>query len=203
MSEGGAYAHNLFAGKITNRPEPKRETPYHPAHSTALAGMVSIKGGDDRFYNNLFVGNGEAPEVSKPASKELQWISSFGLWGYDNRELPLQTGGNVYCHASQPYSKETTPVVQPDADPKVKVVEEGGQVTLHLNLGPELKQAVTTLVTTALLGKARIPNLPYEDADGSPLKIDSDYFGKKRNEANPSPGPFEAPGAGPLTLKVW
>ena len=25
MSEGGAYVHNLFAGKITNRPEPSRE----------------------------------------------------------------------------------------------------------------------------------------------------------------------------------
>jgi alpha-L-arabinofuranosidase len=33
MSQGGAYAHNLFAGRITNRPEPDRETPYHPAHS--------------------------------------------------------------------------------------------------------------------------------------------------------------------------
>ncbi|MFO1500982.1 MAG: right-handed parallel beta-helix repeat-containing protein, partial [Verrucomicrobiota bacterium] len=32
MSEGGAYAHNLFAGKIISRPEPSRETPYHPAH---------------------------------------------------------------------------------------------------------------------------------------------------------------------------
>ena len=58
-------------------------------------------------------------------------------------------------------------------------------------------------MTTELLGKAKIPGLPYENPDGSPLKIDTDYFGKRRNEASPTAGPFENPGAGPLTLKVW
>jgi hypothetical protein len=38
--------------------------------------------------------------------------------------------------------------------------------------------------------------------DGSPLKVDTDYFGKKRNDASPTVGPFENPGAGPLTLKI-
>ena len=201
MSESGAFAHNLFTGKITNRPEPSRETPYHPAHSTKVAGLANIKGGDDRFYNNLFVGNGESPR--RPAGQELQWISSFGLWGYDTRELPLQTGGNVFYHAAQPYAKEANHIAKLESDPKVKLVEEGDRLILHLNLGPELKQAVTPLVTTALLGKARIPGLPYESADGSPVKIDTDYFGKKRNERSPTAGPFEFPGASPLTLKVW
>src|SRR5581483_9565198 len=56
VSEGGAYLHNLFMGTIVSAPEPFRQTPYHPAHSTALAGLASVKGGDCRFYNNLFVG---------------------------------------------------------------------------------------------------------------------------------------------------
>jgi hypothetical protein len=59
------------------------------------------------------------------------------------------------------------------------------------------------LVTTALLGKARTPDLAYEQPDGSPLKIDTDYFGTKRNAANPSAGPFEYPEGGELVLKVW
>ena len=60
MSEGGAYAHNLMTGRILSRPEPRRSTPYHKAHSTALAGLYSTTGGDNRFYNNLLVGNGPA-----------------------------------------------------------------------------------------------------------------------------------------------
>jgi alpha-N-arabinofuranosidase len=48
-----------------------------------------------------------------------------------------------------------------------------------------------------------MPNAAYENPDGTPLKIDTDYFGKKRNEASPSAGPFEKPGEGRLKLKVW
>ena len=59
------------------------------------------------------------------------------------------------------------------------------------------------LVTTELLGRAVIPNLPYEQPDGSPLKINSDYFGKKRSKSNPAPGPFEITGAGTQKFKVW
>jgi len=59
------------------------------------------------------------------------------------------------------------------------------------------------LVTTDLLGKATIPNLPYEQPDGTTIRVDTDYFGKSRNESNPTPGPFEDPGRGALVLEVW
>ncbi len=52
-SEGGAYVHNLAAGRIDVRPQGRR-TPYHKAHSTAVAGLHNIPGGDNRFLNNLF-----------------------------------------------------------------------------------------------------------------------------------------------------
>ncbi|MEK7677486.1 MAG: carbohydrate-binding protein [Verrucomicrobiota bacterium] len=204
MSEGGAYAHNLFAGKITNRPEPSRDTPYHPAHSTTVAGLVNTKGGDDRFYNNLFVGNGEAlTSQAKGNLKELRWISSFGLWGYDGREFPLQTGGNVYYRGAEPYAREAGPTVLEGTDPKVKLLQQGDRFLLQISPGSELKQAGTVFVTTEILGQAKIPGLPYENADGSPLKIDTDFFGKKRSKAKPTAGPFENPGKGDLRLKVW
>jgi len=204
MSEGGAYAHNLMTGRITSRPEPRRETPYHQAHSTALAGLVNIKGGDDRFYNNILVGGDNAPaDAGKAPGKGPQRASPYGLAVYDARELPLQTGGNVYFSGARPYAKEAKPVVAAGGDPKVNVEEKGREVYLHLTLGQDLRNPDTTLVTTELLGKAKISGLPYENPDGSPLKIDTDYFGKPRSPAHPTPGPFENPGAGPLSLKVW
>jgi alpha-N-arabinofuranosidase len=63
--------------------------------------------------------------------------------------------------------------------------------------------AVTTPVTTRLLGKAKIPALPFVNPNGSPLRIDGDYLGKRRSNANPIAGPFENPGEGALKLKVW
>jgi hypothetical protein len=121
---------------------------------------------------------------------------------YDFRELPLQTGGNVFYNGAQPYAHELKAVVLKASDPKLRLAQEGGDFTLRLTLGPELKQADTQLVTTALLGKAQIPGLSYENATGSSLKIDTDYFGHQRNRANPTPGPFENPGQGDLDLKV-
>ncbi len=200
MSEGGAYAHNLFRGKVVSRPEPGRETPYHPAHSTTVAGLATIKGGDDRFHNNIFVGPG-APGGSQPAVKDPEWTGGYGLWVYDFREYPLQVGGNVYYRGARPYAREVNPVIL-ETDPKVDLVQAGGEFRLQFAPGAGPKRADTTLVTTALLGKAKVPAVSYENADGSPLAVAGDYFGKKRNKSKPTPGPFEKLGFGPVVLKL-
>ena len=204
MSEGGAYVHNLLAGKIISRPEPGRATPYHPAHSTARG----RPGATSRAATTGSTTTSWSAEASPPPSRasrpaRARRADGFGLWVYDAREFPLQTGGNVYYNGAGPTPRNRNLSCSQGVDPKVKVVEEGRNVYLHLTLGQAVQKANTTLVTTELLGKAKIPGLPYENPDGSPLKIDTDYFGKKRNEASPTAGPFENPGAGPLTLKVW
>ena len=58
-------------------------------------------------------------------------------------------------------------------------------------------------VTTKTLRKAEIPYLRYEHPDGKPYRIDTGYFGNKRNQANPAAGPFARLKAGKQTFKVW
>ena len=200
MSEGGAYAHNLMTGRILSRPEPRRSTPYHKAHSTALAGLNSTMGGDDRFYNNIFVGNGAPPAGGAEADADPLRFGGYGLWVYNHREYPLQTGGNVYMAGARAWFSEEGALNLPGTNPKPLLVEEGDRVFLQWNFGAELRTAATKLVTTELLGRAKIAGLAYENADGSRLVIDSDYSGKKRNTSAPCAGPFEDPG---LKLKVW
>ncbi|MFA6543811.1 MAG: right-handed parallel beta-helix repeat-containing protein [Limisphaerales bacterium] len=202
VSEGGAYAHNLMAGKIISRSEPKRDTPFHPAHSTKVAGLVNIKGGDNRFFNNIFIGAVEAP-ASVANGKKPQSDAGHGLWMYDNREFPLQTGGNIYLNGARPSAKEINPLMLSGADVKVTIAEEGDRVFLRLQSAPDLKPASTARVTTKSLGKACIPHLPYEDAGGSRLVIDRDYLGAKRSATAPTAGPFEKPGPGDLKIQVW
>ena len=183
MSEGGAYVHNLFAGQIVQRPELSRETPFHPPHSTKVAGLQKIEGGDDRFYNNIF--------------------TAGGLDVYNKATLPMQVEGNIYYHGAKSYSRETNHIVKPDFNPEIKIVEENDSVFLYITMDDSLRALNNPLITTTLLGRAKIPNTAYESPDGTPLKIDTDYFGKKRNETNPTAGPFENPGEGRLKLKVW
>ncbi len=204
-SEGGAYVHNLIAGKIVSGPELQRSTPYHPAHSTEVAGLVNITGGDDRFYNNILLGKDGSPGTAQTADKDPQRVSGYGLWVYDQRESPLQTGGNVYYYGARPYASERNPVDRPDLNPAIQLMKYiyTDRVNLILTVDEAVGNPHAALVTTALLGKAAIPGLSYDSPDGLPLKVDADYFGRPRDASNPTPGPFEKPGGGKLELQVW
>ncbi|HEX42549.1 MAG TPA: carbohydrate-binding protein [Phycisphaerales bacterium] len=185
MSQGGAYVHNLFAGRIDLRPELGRETPFHRAHSTEVAGLKNIPGGDDRFYNNIFA-------------------AAEGLAPYDKAAQPMFMGGNVFLGSARPCSHEESPLVLPPFDPGLRLVEEDGAVYLHVKLDNAwARQQTRRPVTTEVLGKAKVPDLPYEHPDGSPYRIDTDYFGNRRDPDNPFPGPFELAGDTEQVLKVW
>jgi alpha-N-arabinofuranosidase len=86
----------------------------------------------------------------------------------------------------------------------VRLVPGGTSLLLEFNAGDDLKQAQNQLITTAVLGRAKVPNLPYENANGTPLKIDRDFLGKKRTKAHSMPGPFEKlrPGSNAFRVEV-
>jgi len=101
-----------------------------------------------------------------------------------------------------PSKHERAPAVRPDLDPGLKIVEKSDGFFLEFVWDQALGTGTRRTVTTELLGKAAIPDLPYEQADGKPIRIEADFFGKKRAATNPTPGPFEAPGTGSVRLKV-
>ncbi len=200
-SEGGAYVHNFMGGRVVSRTELNRWTPYHRPHSTALAGVTLTNGGDNRFYNNIFNGGVEASPASE-ASRNTAF-NGYGTWVYDTRKFPSRMGGNVYLHGARPYSREPGPLVLQEADPKPRVDDEGESVYLHLVLDPALAQAGTVPVTTELLGRTVVAEAGYDEHDGAPLVIDTDYFGKPLGATRRAAGPFASPGSGEVRLRVW
>ncbi len=66
LAQGGAFVHNLFAGRFVLREEMSRWTPYHFPHETAVAGYNNFTGGDDRYVNNLFLDDGDEDKSVKP-----------------------------------------------------------------------------------------------------------------------------------------
>ncbi len=205
VSEGSAFAHNLFTGKILADPERRRDTPFHPPHSTEMAGLLNIQGGDNRFYNNVFVGDGTTGKDSSKdePKRRSQRGYSYGLSMYDSREAPLQTGGNVHFNAAKAYAKETKPLMISDKNPDVKLIQQDEKFVLQVDFSAELNRAGSVLVTTDLLGKAKTSKVAYENPDGSPLKIDTDYIGAKRDKKSPFPGPIEVTKSGQQNLQVW
>lgn len=202
MSEGGAFVHNLFAGKITRNPD-SRTTPYHKPHSTELVALKNILGGDNRFYNNIFVAGYDAIPVRDENSTVRKRRVGYGLDIYNDAELPMHADGNVYYKGAKSLSGEKNYVDRPEFDPQIRIVEEGTNVYLNITLDKSIKALKGQIITTKVLGQAMVPHQSYENPDGQPLTINSDYFGMERNLKKPSPGPFENPGIGILKLKVW
>lgn len=203
-SQGGAYAHNLFAGFLDAAGDLKRLTPYHAAHATTIVDRAKIAGGDNRWFNNVFTGASDEPTTADPiAVDDHKRLIGHGLWVYDFGEHVSFARGNIYYRNAGAYAHEAGPILAPRTDPNVKMIEEDGRVFLQSCLADEVALARTQSVTTAVLGRARVPNLPYENPDGSPLVIDMDYFGHKRDHTRPTAGPFEAPGADLQSIKVW
>ena len=187
-SQGVAFAHNLIRGTIGSYRGDTRGTPFHPAHATELAGIYGAgKGdsGDHRFYNNLL-------------------CAPCNLHPVDNSAFPCFAAGNVCTKGAQASKFDTDAMLKPNFDAGVKLTKKSDG--WYLEFAADAKWAVEKkrpLVTTELLGKAKVPNLPYENADGSPIRIDTDYFGAKRDASNPFPGPFEVKESGSRTVKVW
>lgn len=139
----------------------------------------------ERFYNNIIVNHN-------------------GLIAYDDESHPTGMAGNVFLKGAKPSKHETDPIVSPDFDPAIKLLHKPEGVFLEITLDKSwADERQRQLVTTELLGKAKIPDMPYENPDGTKYRLETDYFGKLRNIDNPFPGPFEQPAGKLHELKVW
>ena len=183
-SQGGAYAHNLFAGSFKILPYDARQTPFLKPHSTAVAGYHDNPRGDLRFYNNIFV--------------------RADLTPYDPAPLPMTMAGNTYLDGAKPSQSDKHALIKPNFDPVLQLTSKPGGLYLEIKFDPAWASGEPhEMVNSALLGNAVISELPYQQPDGSPIRIDADYLGKPRSDSNPTPGPFERPGVGDLKIKVW
>jgi len=172
-SQGAAFVHNLITGHINIHAKDSRKTPWLKAHSTALGGIEPNRGGDDRYYNNLFIGK------------------SVSLAGYNKTGLPIFTRGNIFLAGAQPNKHAPSPLVIPQVQPAIKLIKRDNSYYLEMNMGGDWTNKTQCLpVTTTLLGKTHIPKMHYTQADGTPYRFDSDFLGKPRNKKSPFPGPF-------------
>jgi alpha-N-arabinofuranosidase len=187
-----------------------RLTPYHKAHSTYVVALHDNPGGDVRFINNLFVSGGDASQYSKtllpaifdgnvytkgsvmPTISRIQ--RRFGEMNKDARE-------QLKKYKDQDAIERNTLIN--DFDASVNLVHQNDGMYLEIALDKNWLTKKRKLITTKELTKAIIPKLPFENVDGSPVKIDTDYSGKKRNKTNPFPGPFEVLNSGKQRIKLW
>ena len=190
-SKGMAFAHNLFTGLMRTYVHDLRQTPYHPAHSTDIAGIAGSTAGDHRFFNNVF-GNSMPGDFGFPG-----WDN-----GFDTVELDCVMAGNVYGMGAHPSRFDESVVHRADIDATLTEEADGWYLTLGAVPAESMDRE---LVTTEVLGIARVPGLRYENRDGTAIRVSTDYFGSVRSP-DPAPGPFEHEDTEPsraTLIKVW
>lgn len=219
VAQGGAYVNNLFCGIMRKIKTLDRATPYHFPHSTDVSGFAVVYSGDDRIYNNIYVGAEPIPagypevfygtagyDACTDSYEEYQEkILALGIGDHDifmKVEQPAYVNGNVYFKGAASFRTEKSAYIKDSFDPQVRVEEEGNQVFLSIELPSDITMPQTQIVTTERLGKVRMVDAIFDDPRGRPIRIDQDLTGKLRAET-PTAGPVEGLKPGPNRVRVW
>lgn len=217
-SQGGAFVHNLFCGKTWNREILMRTTPYHYAHSTDVAGYCEIYGGDDRYYNNMFVGKwadveGGLEQFTKNCDKftspeeysqrfdELHASDTYINIGHF-RDVPqaVWIEGNAYSGYAVPSKNEKKAFVAEGLTAELE--EQNGEYILTLNVPGEIAEATCEPVSTKRLGETRVSALPFDAPDGFDYDFSFDLIGNSYKDVF-VPGPLATLKAGKQSICVW
>ena len=195
QSQGGAYIHNLISGTVYMWGEPRRFTPYHFPHTTEIKGLARIYSGDDRYYNNIFVGMGNH-EGNHGKYK-------YGTEEYNSAIFPVFINDNIYYNGAKPYEGEKQYIASFTYNPGIRLEEKGSDVYLYFTFDKAFYTHKEKIITSELLGEAKMSKGKFENINGTPLNIDIDYFGNVRSKENNLAGPFVNLEKGEVVLKVW
>lgn len=216
QAQGTAFLHNLFCGTIRRERFLERATPYHFPHSTKIAGCAVVYGGDDRFYQNIFLGSARAytedsfcgtrgfDDCCESLDEYLEKVRAGGLDDmprFMNVGQPAYVKGNCYLDGAEAFGREK--ILFRCADPSnAQILQKEDGTYLEIDVPEELFHLTTRVYGTKDLGNPRIVGAPYEDPKGDPLVFQDDYHCVHRN-SNPVPGPFEGLKPGHNVIKVW
>lgn len=216
IAQGGAYLHNLCCGTMRREDVLDRSTPYHFPHTTEVAGTTVVYSGDDRIYQNVFLGgtvtyteqslHGTEGYDGHTNSLEeyINDVISRGngdLEQFKHVKQPVYIRGNAYLKGAKPYGREENTHVS-DMDPAVRIVETDGKTYLELNVEKEMLEIPTEIYNSEKLGMPRITEAAYENPDGTPIVFDTDYLDQSRS-GQPAAGPIEGLKEGMNRILVW
>lgn len=216
IAQGGAYLHNLCCGTMRREDVLDRSTPYHFPHTTEVAGTTVVYSGDDRIYQNVFLGGAVTYTEQSLHGTEGYDGHTNSLEEYINDVIsrgngdleqfkyvkqPVYIRGNAYLKGAKPYGREENTHVS-DMDPAVRIVEIDGKTYLELNVEKEMLEIPTEIYNSGKLGTPRITEAAYENPDGTPIVFDTDYLDQPRN-GQPAAGPIEGLKEGMNRILVW
>lgn len=113
----------------------------------------------------------------------------------------MYTGANLYYDGVKPYAHEPYNIVSNHAlAPTIE--QRGDEVVLKLNFDNNISQLQSQIIDTEKMGVTFFSNGYFENPDGTPITLNTDYLGVSRGDA-PKAGPFENVVSGVQEIVVW
>jgi len=112
-----------------------------------------------------------------------------------NAVLPVAMGGNLYLGGAVPSRHEPGAKIHEQRAISVETDPAKGKVRIRILEPERLRGAAAMPVTTDLLGSTYHAEMKFEHPDGTPYRLDTDFFGNLRPDADVTPGPFELSGS--------
>jgi len=189
-SNGSILAHNLFSEcDFHFMASPKRIVPYFKPHSTVRAGKTAVSLLHNRIFNNLIIGGAG--------------FSHDGLVRNNVDASGIQADHNVYLAGAGGFPDKDEASIVDDSKTETDFTVDDDAVTLNLNVPPAAFQANCRPITSTLIGKIPLADMFMEHADGTPLDITTDYFGKAIDPTKVKPGPLQDIKPGDNRFRLW
>ncbi|CAH1208014.1 hypothetical protein PAECIP111892_03033 [Paenibacillus auburnensis] len=212
VSQGGVYINNLIAGKIIHRKVLNRSTPYHLPHSTKVAGFSLTYGGDDRFYNNVFVGKrgldgAGTSHYNNYTTSLTEYIENVhklhgDLEEFELVEQPVYINRNAYLNGAEPFAREQVKLVEGSFDPSIEIIDLGDEGFLSIELPDSFDNLEGEVHTTATLPRVRIVDAEFDNPEGGELILDTDFLNEPKDGTSVL-GPISLLKKGGNLIKLW
>lgn len=213
LSDGGAYINNIIAGDMLVDDVQNWSTPYHLPHSTTVKGMTAVYGGDDRYFNNIFISRKTVkncgtdmydghPQSLQAYIDDVQTQAPTDLEGYEAKKTPVYIDNNAYFNGAKNFADEKNYLSEASFDTKFAVEERGESLYLKMILPETFDGFKNPIKTTATLPHVRIVDADFEQPDGSKLTVDTDLLNQTSNDDIVA-GPIQSLKSGQNQIKIW
>lgn len=210
-AQGGAYINNIINGEIVHRLMLDRATPYHVPHSTLVAGFAPVYGGDDRFYNNIFIGKPDISNIgtdiynayttSLEAYKAAVAQEEGDHEAYHKIKQPVFIDDNAYFNQANHFNREQH-YYKEDFNPQLSIVDEDNDIYLNITLPSDFFKVKGKVHNTTTLPKVRLVDANFENPEGDAITFDTDLNDEIRDEDSII-GPLQKLNVGNNKVKIW
>ena len=211
-AQGGAYINNIISGEIVHKLMLDRATPYHVPHSTLISGFAPVYGGDDRFYNNIFIGKNGIKNIGTSIFNDYtaslkEYIDLVSQEEGDHEAFhkikqPVFINHNAYFNQAEHFDREQSFIQDNAFNPNLNIQEDNSGVYLDMTIPESLLNFKGDIHSTYSLPKVRLVDADFEDIDGSPLTLSSDLLNHSRIDMA-TLGPIQQLRVGKNHILLW